>query len=665
MTRPAASRCAVFLMAAITAQSLHAIDVVKENNTDALNLGSSWVGLGAPTSADVAVWDATVVGANTVNPGANLDWSGIRIGAPGGAVTINAQNYFAGGTPTQNSTTDIFTLANTFGAGDLVLLAGTTVTNGAPNGTFYIVNPTPTTFQISLTPGGVPINFGANNTAQTAAGPYAISLGSSGIDMSAATQNLTINSALKITADQTWNVANARTLFIGATAGFIGTNALTKAGAGTLYVNSANPSFSGAINLNGGTLALNRIGGTGSTSASIGTGQINMATGTTLRLDSGGNTFIGNNISISSGATVTLSSANQANGYSGLVTGDSTTTINIVNNAGQAFPLGGSGVAQFGSFNGTVDIATGNAIRFTSTGGANGNGGANATFNVNGNIYTRNAGGAGGVVLGGLTGSGTLSGQTNTTVGDVAYVIGGKNLNSTFAGTVINGTNGTASIRKVGTGTQTFTGSLVGNGSIVVNGGTALFSGTFTKTGTGVITVNTGGTLGGVGGILGGAATIASGGTLRPNTAPTDNTSRLSFSTSLTLASGSATTFDIDGSNFTGVTLSTAETLTFGGAAKINFVSTIDPGTYDLFNFTDSNTGNFASVDITQGLTSIGGLTLDTGVWSATYGDRSYSFSQLTGDLTVLVAVPEPSTWAAIFGAVGLAFAAGRRRRAA
>ena len=73
-------------------QTASVADIVKTNNTDNLNLGSSWVGGVAPGASDVAVWDSTVAGANTTVLGADLSWAGVRIANPGGLATINAGN---------------------------------------------------------------------------------------------------------------------------------------------------------------------------------------------------------------------------------------------------------------------------------------------------------------------------------------------------------------------------------------------------------------------------------------------------------------------------------------------------------------------------------------------------------------------------------------------
>ncbi len=133
-----------------------ATTISKANNTDNLNLGSSWVGGLVPDTNGIALWDNTVTSANTVAPGANLSWNGLKILNPGGPVAIGPGN--------------------------------------------------------SLT------------------------LGASGIDLSATTQNLIISSGLTISAgNQSWNVANGQSLTLNA--GNFSRNAgstLNVLGAGTL-----------------------------------------------------------------------------------------------------------------------------------------------------------------------------------------------------------------------------------------------------------------------------------------------------------------------------------------------------------------------------------------------------------------------------------------------
>lgn len=114
-----------------------ALDRIKANNSNNLNLGSSWSG-GVPDISNMAVWTNTVTGANSAALGGDVVWQGIRIANPGGAVTI---------TPGHT----------------LTLSAGQTGTS---------------------------------------------------IDMSAATQDLTIQSGLtlKTAVSQFWNIASGRTL---------------------------------------------------------------------------------------------------------------------------------------------------------------------------------------------------------------------------------------------------------------------------------------------------------------------------------------------------------------------------------------------------------------------------------------------------------------------
>ena len=60
---------------------------IKANNTDALNLATSWLG-DTPNSTEVPVWNSTITGANTVSLGAATTWGGLSIADPGGDVTL-------------------------------------------------------------------------------------------------------------------------------------------------------------------------------------------------------------------------------------------------------------------------------------------------------------------------------------------------------------------------------------------------------------------------------------------------------------------------------------------------------------------------------------------------------------------------------------------------
>lgn len=73
-------------------QASNAAAIFKADNSDNLNLATSWTNAVVPGASDVAKWDATVTGANTVVLGGDLTWKGISITSPGGWVTIGAGN---------------------------------------------------------------------------------------------------------------------------------------------------------------------------------------------------------------------------------------------------------------------------------------------------------------------------------------------------------------------------------------------------------------------------------------------------------------------------------------------------------------------------------------------------------------------------------------------
>jgi autotransporter-associated beta strand protein len=97
----------------------HAATRSKQDNTDPLNLASSWDAL--PGASDIAQWTSTVTAGNTTaSLGADLSWAGIKIVGPGAAVTINSGNTLTIGT----SGIDLSTATQ-----DLTLNSGFTLLN--------------------------------------------------------------------------------------------------------------------------------------------------------------------------------------------------------------------------------------------------------------------------------------------------------------------------------------------------------------------------------------------------------------------------------------------------------------------------------------------------------------------------------------------------------
>jgi autotransporter-associated beta strand protein len=170
---------------ASAASSMQAADIVKTDDANDLNLGTSWVGGLVPTSIDVALFNSTLTTGATLNlgnpaNGAVVDWAGIRLANPAGAIVIQD--------PTNSMT---------------------------------------------------------------------FNLGVSGIDLSAATQALTINAPFNLTADQSWNVGSASSLTIGGAVN-TGTFVLTVTGAGNTTVNSVLSNSGRLVKTGTGTLSLTR-----------------------------------------------------------------------------------------------------------------------------------------------------------------------------------------------------------------------------------------------------------------------------------------------------------------------------------------------------------------------------------------------------------------------
>lgn len=218
----------------------------------------------------------------------------------------------------------------------------------------------------------------------------------------------------------------------------------------------------------------------------------------------------------------------------------------------------------------------------------------------------------------------------------------------------ISGTSD-SSVTKNGTGTLSMTGNSFYSGTTNVDAGTLLVNGN-NSSATGAVTVASGATLGGSG-TIGGATTIQSGGTLAAGNSP----GVLTFNDDLTLDAGSETIMEITGTTrgteYDGIDV--GGLLTYGGDLIITSDSLIVDGVYDLFGINGTEGGDFASVVLSGLAYSDDAFALDSDVWTATVSGKTYTFSQLTGDLTV---VPEPGTYALLSGLLALGYVMLRRR---
>lgn len=164
-------------------------------------------------------------------------------------------------------------------------------------------------------------------------GTDTITLGVGGVDLSTATQNLTLATPIALGANQTWSVNSGRTLTVSGVVS--GSSNLTKSGAGTLLLTGAN-TYSGSTTVNAGTLTLgnapsNPIAGsltsavtvnTGGTLGGSGTvnGTLAVAGGTIAPGTSGTGTFSAGNTTLAGGSRYTFE-INNATGTAGSSSG--------------------------------------------------------------------------------------------------------------------------------------------------------------------------------------------------------------------------------------------------------------------------------------------------------------------------------------------------------
>ena len=219
-----------------------------------------------------------------------------------------------------------------------------------------------------------------------------------------------------------------------------------------------------------------------------------------------------------------------------------------------------------------------------------------------------------------IEGTSSLTGATNVTAGMLNIAVGG----STHGSSAVTVSNSGSALMVDGT----INGTLVANASTTLSGS----------------------------GTVNGAATVS--GNLQPGNSP----GLLTFNSSLALANTTATTMEINGTtlglNYDGIDVGTS--LTYDGALSLALGQTFGAGiyTFNLFDF-GSQSGSFDSIALAGNYT--GSFSNSLGVWTATTnsGNETWTFTQSTGDLG-LVVVPEPR--AALLGGLGLLMLLRRRR---
>ena len=375
--------------------------------------------------------------------------------------------------------------------------------------------------------------------------------------------------------------SSSTTLTMSNTIAGIGT--LTKTGVGKLALSVAN-TFSGGVLVTEGAAVLGNDTGFGTGITTL-NGDTN---GATLQFGINGGTLYNALNIIGTNNFVTQN----GNNYVTDIIGDGTLTLN----GGSTFSF----TADMTTFSGTIVVGTITNPRFyPSLGNPNpnfGTGSSNAIFdlgNTSATLNNRNGGIT--VQLGALIGGPNTSLEGATSANNLTtYVIGGKNLNTTFAGKIFEVNSArAAAITKIGTGTFTLTGANTYTGTNNVNGGTLLVNNT-TGWGTGTnnfVIVNNGGTLGGKGFIFG-PVIVNAGGALAPGS---NSVGTLTLRSNLTLNAGAILNFEL-AAIAASDKLVVSNGLVLGGTLNVTNLAGFGAGTYTLMNYGGALSGTLPAI---------------------------------------------------------------------
>lgn len=444
-----------------------------------------------------------------------------------------------------------------------------------------------------------------------------------------------------------------------------GTGGLTKTGAGTLSVMAVN-TYAGNTTVTDGILT---IGASGALPANA----IVSITGASASLIFDQSSALGAAITVNQGAWVRFDHAGATAGTADINASDTGTTIGF-------FDTSSAGAAKLG-------VAAGARLGFADNSSAgtavitNGAGGR-TVFVAFGDgqdaTIINQAGGA--VDVGGVntnTGAsiGSLSGAGSVFLGAQELTVGSLGLNDVIVGLIADGGDfqGTeGALVKTGVGMLTLAGANTYSGTTTVSGGTLRINGDQSAA-TGLVSVNTGATLGGSG-TIGGAVTINAGGVLSAGNSP----GTLTILGDLDLNAGSLLDFELGQAGTPGGVLN--DSLDVGGnltlAGTLNITEstggTFGPGVYRLFNYgTLTNNGLvigsapvpssdlYVQTSVAQQVNLVNTNGLDLFFWDGGAGSASKNNSVIEGGNGLWENDPANDNWTTVDGTANAPWTSG------